>query len=75
MCLDVGETIDLRFSADQFGEAQLRVFDVNGRELLRMNNTYPAENNCETAVVGGRVRFGRAEIVFRQNKDGVAWVK
>lgn len=39
-------------------EAQLRVLDVNGRELLRIDNTYPEGNNSETLRLGSSVASG-----------------
>ena len=41
------------FTLPEACEAQLRVFDVNGRELLRMNNAYSAGNNSEVLRLEG----------------------
>lgn len=45
------------------GEAQLRVLDVNGREISRFNNTYPAGYNEETIRVEGISGVLYAELV------------
>ncbi len=41
------------FTLPESCEAQLRVLDVNGRELLRINNTYPAGANSEILQLEG----------------------
>ena len=45
------------------GEAQLRVLDVNGREIIRLNNTYPAGYNEETIQMEGISGVLYAELV------------
>ena len=47
------EETTVTFSLPAAGEAQLRVLDVNGRELLRINNTYPAGRHSETLRLDG----------------------
>ncbi len=39
-------------------EAQLRVYDLNGRELLRVKNTYPAGSNYELLNLGAAFGSG-----------------
>ena len=41
------------FTLPEACEAQLRVLDASGRELLRSNNSYPAGNNSETLRLDG----------------------
>ncbi len=47
------EETTVAFTLPAAGDAQLRVLDVNGRELLRINNTYPTGHHSETLRLGG----------------------
>jgi len=52
------EATTVTFTLPAAGEAQLRILDVNGRELLRINNTYPAGHNSETLRLEGVTASG-----------------
>ena len=47
------ECTTIGFVLPKAGEAQLRVFDVNGRELYRIDRAYPAGYSEETVRFDG----------------------
>ncbi len=52
------EETTVAFTLPAAGEAQLRVLDLNGREILRINNTYPAGHHSEILRLGGLTAAG-----------------
>lgn len=52
------EETTITFTMPAAGEAQLRVLDINGREILRINNTYPAGHHSETLRLGALTAAG-----------------